>query len=127
MEQPKLDAVLADLGVTARLAQNSQRKLYWKSIAKPRALVQLFTGDKKPIETSQVSFIWLNNQALQIEFTIEQDSIVLIRQFNDGQWKLEGSDLQDAQTSNKPLAIQPNELFVSASVSSGRHKLVLSR
>ena len=121
--QPELDQILAALAVSQRLVwlpSNGGGKLVWQNVKQARPLCELVTTSVLDPTNSSLSWRIENVDELVIEVQVDKEAILLIRQLNDGLWKLTDDHLQS-------YSIAPTELWVTCPISLGSHTLRLSR
>lgn len=122
-DQPELDRILAALAVSHRLVWQPSKesgKLVWQSVKNVKPLCELVAMSLLEPTTSSLRWRIENVDELVIEVQTDKEAVLLIRQLNDGQWKLTDELLQ-----SYPIA--PNELWITCKVRPGSHKLRLSR
>jgi len=127
-QQPELDEVLSHLGISHRLIRSTSGSIEIQRIATVRPLCEIVgqssssqanvSADKG--KSTRLNWEWTSNSELLIDVTLGVDSVLLIRQYNDQQWRLE---------STSALSLDPmkGELFIAARVPRGSHQLRLSR
>ena len=69
---------------------------------------------------SQPQWHWPVSSTLVIELQVGTSAVLLVRQLNDGGWRLRGIALETAQ-------LQPGEFFITIPLPPGRHRLTLKR
>ncbi len=122
-DQPELDQILAALAVSNRLvwqSTNQGDKLVWQKVKNVKPLCELVATSILEPTTSSVYWRLENVDELVIQVQTDKEAVLLIRQFNDGVWKLTDEHLLS-------YSIAPNELWVTCQISPGSHTLRLSR
>ncbi|MCR9295004.1 MAG: hypothetical protein NXI32_19985 [bacterium] len=143
-EQPNVDELLAQLGVTHRLVASTTaepREFFWKPVTGPRPLCELFYElGREPEEPSQTTWNWLSSSELLIEISpavshLESTDIanavrstaekrLLIRQWNDGGWQAVALD--DGR--RQPLSInRAPTAFVEIELTPTSRRVLLTR
>ncbi|MBX3423788.1 MAG: hypothetical protein KF752_19705 [Pirellulaceae bacterium] len=125
IDQPEVDAVLAELGIHQRLVRKDSSGFVWRDIPATRPLCEYIPTEALPTNqafdtATPITWQWLDSSRLQVQVRQSQTGTLLIRQFNDGQWIIR------CQTVELPVAI-PNELFLQVALPAGQHELVLAR
>ncbi len=122
--QPELDGVLAHLGITHRLILSSQRQYQWKPINHAHELCQLVRSTPSKSSTtapgSSVGWRWHNCQSLEVDVQLETSAILIIRQYNDGNWRVQCTD-------DKIVNLRSGELFLVMDLPAGEYRLIVSR
>ncbi len=128
--QPELDQVLAELGVTHRLVRqrepNQLAKFQWQAIANPQPFCQLLSGDKVHQQADvAISWQWIDSDILEVRIDTarlakDQASKLLIRQLNDGGWNADNG-------TGEELAIPPLPLFLVVPLNTGETHVRLTR
>lgn len=143
--QPELDSVLAHLGVTHRLVATknlSQNPLHsfweegsgissrehqfrWQPVSNAGELCELVVSNpmNEPsvaASTSSLHWQWQNCQTLEVDVQLETSATLIVRQYNDGNWKVR-------DTRNKIVDPRSGELFLVMDLPTGDHRLIVSR
>jgi len=132
-DQPELDRVLRELGVTHRLVRGSAdnsddpAKYVWQAIADPQPLVQLIVDGRYDATAREaLQWRWVGNDRIEIELGQTQAGELLIRQTNDGGWLAQASR-DGLGAGRQTLLIAPHDLFLRIAVSTDDRWIVLSR
>ncbi len=132
VDQPQLDQVLRELGVTHRLVRqrepNLPAKFQWQAIANPQPLCQLLSdnsGQQQQQLEATIQWQWIDSDTLEIhvdssQLVRDRPNELLIRQFNDGGWiAREGTGIE--------LTIAPSQLFLVVRLTGDETHLRLTR
>jgi hypothetical protein len=126
--QPELDVMLAWLGVERRLVRNRtdgvQASFSWQPIADSKQLCELRFAEPSQAQAATVSWQWVRCGQLEIVVNSPSNGRLLVRQFNDGGWKVV-ADRESSQMDQ--LTRDSSGLFIECAVASGKSKLVLER
>jgi hypothetical protein len=143
--QPALDATLAELGVTHRLAfEEADRgdsaapgQLKFVSIPTSKPLCEVFVESDaadsvaSATQTAAVQWNWIRNDCLEIQFEkeIRRAAKLIVRQFNDGGWKAHSVDgPTDSKTTEVELKLNnPPSPFIEVDLPAGCRGLTLKR
>lgn len=114
LEQPHLDSVLREIGVTHRLVRSGssdQARYEWLSVADPRPLCELRPLDgSEPVPIAS-EWTWASQLWIELSPATSAPNQLIVRQFNDGGWTAEGK-----LTTGKKTALEIDRdpsLFVS--------------
>lgn len=121
--QPELDQILAALAVSHRLVSQPSKdggKLIWQKVKQSRPLCELITTNNPDPAKSSVNWRIENVDELVMEVNAEDDAVLVVRQINDGGWKIEDAHL-------KPYPIELSELWVTCQMGPGTHTIRLTR
>lgn len=124
-DQPDVDQVLRELGVTHRLLRtqvdNQPSQFAWHAVADPQPLCQLtIAGHKQPPESPEIDWHWHSPDRLNLHIAAPQVAILLVRQTNDGGWLARNQQ-------EKHLAIDQKSLFVQIPLSAEDTQVKLTR
>ncbi len=132
-KQAELDAVLAWLGVERRLVRERRRdaraEFGWQRVANSRPLCEFFVrsdDDASNLSTEPLSTVrwqWLRAGRLEISIDCQVDGSLLVRQFNDGGWRLKDMSANSATS----MSSDATGLFAQFPVAAGQHKFTLER
>ncbi len=124
-DQPVVDQVLRELGVTHRLLRTRfdyRPSLFeWQAVADPQPLCQLLiSNQRQPLEPQTLDWHWHRPDQLDVRIADPQAAILLVRQTNDGGWLARSGH-------GKYLAIDEKSMFVEIPLSSEDTQVKLSR
>lgn len=126
VSQPKLDVVLAWLGVEQRLVRSrvsgARASFSWHSVPSPKQLCELSFDDPALSQTATVTWQWVATGQLDIQIDSPVNCRLVVRQFNDGGWELV-SDREDSLR----LTRDRSDLFIECALDAGKHKVTLKR
>lgn len=126
--QPRLDAALAEIGVTHRLFRNQiglQTQLQWKAIESPRPLCNL--AAQHPTAPA-IQWNWVSSSQLTVLCQTERRNLLTIRQYSDDGWKATLMDGKRPENQPVALTIETSELgFVQLWLPPGEWRVELSR
>lgn len=120
-DQPELDRVLRQLGVSHRLMRQPDSKdLAWKLVDNPRPLCELL-----PDSVTDVRWEWPHSGELLIQVHTSQPGVLLIRQWHDGGWS---ATLHRSAHRAEPWPLSaPGTPFIETRLPSGDSTLTLRR
>ncbi|GAB5404359.1 MAG: hypothetical protein Aurels2KO_25900 [Aureliella sp.] len=126
--QPRLDKALAEIGVTHRLIRRSTQSgtlFGWQAVANPRPLCNLVRLEK-PVD---LSWNWERCDLLSIHATTSQANLMVVRQYNDGGWRVVIEPAKDHPTPDSDwLEVETTELgLIQLRVPPGEWNILLSR
>lgn len=126
--QPSLDSILGELGVTHRLARvgkSTPTRYAWQRVASPKPMCELLLLDGSPGAT--VSFGWTSSRQLVVEVPPESSppNQLIVRQYNDGGWIVQAK-LKNGEQTELDIDSTPS-LFVSVSLPSDVLSITLRR
>jgi hypothetical protein len=145
-EQPELDRVLAQLGITDRLKRGDDAtgasRLSWQRVPNSRPLCEFFSeaelgpgavssaeaetigkSPNSPVKAPRLRWQWTSTSRLMIELESAVSGTLVVRQFNDGGWRVAHSDGPP-----QPLPIgQTSKLFIEIPVSSATTRVEFQR
>lgn len=128
ISQPRLDAALAEIGVTHRLFRNQigdNTRLEWKSIESPRPLCNLALEQNNGFE---LRWSWKSTAQLTVECQTDERNLLTIRQYSDGGWKAALIDTKRPESLPRALTIETSELgFLQLRLPPGEWRVDLSR
>ncbi|MFK7737602.1 MAG: hypothetical protein AB8B50_16320 [Pirellulaceae bacterium] len=144
--QPDLDELLAALGITDRLAKSSVQHHApdWVKVENAKPLCELIRLVELDTDSNIREWAWLSQSRLAVTIEASHPCVLLIRQFNDGGWRVEGVDklreqalATKVQRSSVSHSVQEQgRYFVTNSaptpfleirLPAGRHELAISR
>ncbi|MCC7333679.1 MAG: hypothetical protein IT422_01195 [Pirellulaceae bacterium] len=124
-DQPDVDQVLRELGVTHRLLRtrfDSQPSQFtWQPVDAPRPLCQLSTiGLEQVIKQPEIDWHWPSPDQLDVHIAAPQAAMLLIRQTNDGGWLARNQR-------DKLLDIDEKSMFIEIPLTNEDSQVKLSR
>jgi hypothetical protein len=124
-----MEVVLRELGGTHRLVRTPQGSLAWRTIENPRPLCELQLDQEQERDWSGqvLNARWLTSDRLEVWVRTQQPATLLVRQFNDGGWRLKIPAPPDASGRSVSTRLSPGTLFLEVPVLAGEHRLVLYR
>jgi hypothetical protein len=122
--QPDVDRVLRYLGIQQRLVYKDDTGYQWKAVenAQPECeLISVQSRDPLPETVGDLSWHWMDCASLKIQIDCSANSLLVVRQFDDGGWVAHSTD---AAAPIKPL---DNRLFVTLELAAGKQTIHLRR
>lgn len=130
----EIDPVLGHLGVSSRLIRTASGSLEWKRIPAAKPLCEIIKISDShlahsPMESGETDWAgkppklqwnWISNSQLDIHIDTSMSATLLIRQYNDRQWKLNCPTIPN-------LIPRQDELFIVVQVPEGAHSIQLTR
>lgn len=123
--QPDVDQVLRELGVTHRLRRtrfDSQPSQFtWQAVADPQPLCQRsIIGLEQALAPPEIDWHWHGPDRLDVHIAAPQAAMLLVRQTNDGGWLARNQREQ-------PMAIDDESMFIVIPLDSQDTQVKLSR
>ena len=125
-KQPVLDQQLATLGITHRLARSAAGHLELIEVrdARPLCELQIDAAVHKDFKfeiADEITWRWQDSDRLDLKIFANHPITLLVRQFNDGGWRLRH------EATDKFHTPKENSFFLYFRLDAGRHNLTLQR
>lgn len=128
--QPELDQVLSQLGVTHRLVRrrsdDAPAEFLWHPVQGALPLCRCMPLEKDTAEwTCPVDWRWINSSELEVTVASSGPSRLIVGQFNDGGW-IATRWAEDSES--RPVLLSSfDHLFLAARIPAGRWKISFRR